>query len=177
MFYVEAAREIVLLAFLVTVAYTDLAHGKAYDWCTLPAMAIGLLLATILGGVAGGDANLVGSLLGLLLAGGVFGLFFFFGGFSAGDVKIAAAIGALKGWQFALEATVYAALVGGVMALGLLVWKGQLWRGLRDTFKAALRLGRADKRLEPDSPARLTVPYGLAISVGTMWVWFRLYVL
>ena len=177
MSYVEAAREVVLLAFLVTIVYTDLAHGKAYDWCTLPAMGIGLLLATVLGGVSRGDANLVASLLGMLLAGGIFGLFFFFGGFSAGDVKIAAAIGALKGWRFALEATVYSALIGGLMALGLLIWKGQMWRGLRDTARAAVRLGRAEKHLEPDSPARLTVPYGVAIGLGTMWVWFLRYVL
>jgi len=176
-FYVEAAREIVLLTFLVAVAYTDLAHGKAYDWCTLPAMGLGLLLATVLGGVSHGNANLVDSLLGLLVGGGVFGLFFFLGGFGAGDVKVAAAIGALKGWRFAVEMTVYAALVGGIMALGLLVWKGQLWHGLRDTAKAAVRLGRAEKHLEAESPARLTVPYGVAISVGTLWVWFRLYVL
>jgi len=175
--YVEAAREILLLVFLVTIVYTDLAYGKAFDWCTLPAMGIGLLLATIVGGVSRGEANLVASLLGMLLAGGIFGLFFFFGGFGAGDVKIAAAIGALKGWWFALEATIYSALVGGVLALGLLVWKGQLRRGLRDTASAAVRLKRAEHTLANDSPARLTVPYGVAIGIGTMWVWFRVHVL
>jgi len=170
--YVQAAREIVLLVFLVVTVYTDLAHGKAYDWCTLPAVGIGLILATILGGVRGGDANLVASLLGMVAAGGIFGLFYFFGGFSAGDVKIAAAIGALKGWRFALEATFYSALVGGIMALGLLIWRGQLLRGLRDTARAAVRLRRAEKVLDEDSPARLTIPYGVAIGLGTMWVWF-----
>ncbi|MFC1806692.1 prepilin peptidase, partial [Planctomycetota bacterium] len=108
----------------------------------------------------------------VVVAGGIFGLFYFFGGFGAGDVKIAAAIGALKGWQFALEAIFYSALLGGIMALGLLIWKGQLLRGLRDTARATLRLRRAEKVLEKDSPARLTVPYGVAIGLGTMWVWF-----
>ena len=171
--YVRAAREIILLAFLVTVVYTDLASGKAYDWCTLPAIGVGLILATVLGGVRGGDANLVDSLLGLLLAGGIFAVFFFFGGFSAGDVKIAAAIGALTGLRFALEAVIYSALIGGVMALGLLIWKGQFWRGLRDTTRAAVRIGRAEKHLSDDSPARLTIPYGVALGIGTLWVWFR----
>ncbi|MFW6162737.1 MAG: A24 family peptidase [Planctomycetota bacterium] len=175
--YVEAAREIILLALLITVVYTDLAQGKAYDWCTLPAMGIGLILATVLGGVRSGEANLVASLLGIAVAGGLFGLFYFFGGFSAGDVKMAAAIGALKGWRFALEAILYAALIGGVMALGVLIWKGQLLRGLRDTARAAVRLRRSERVLEQDSPARLTIPYGVAIALGTMWVWFARYAL
>ena len=172
-----AAREIVLLVFLIAIVYTDLAYGKAYDWCTLPALGIGLVLATLIGGARGGEASLVSSLLGVVLAGGIFGLFFFFGGFSAGDVKIAAAVGALAGWRFALEATIYSALVGGIMAMGLLIWQGQLWRGLRDSARAAVRLGRADKHLAEDSPARLTVPYGVAIGLGTMWVWFQHHVL
>jgi len=175
--YVQAAREIVLLVFLVTIVYTDLAHGKAYDWCTLPAMGIGLILATILGGVRSGDANLVDSLLGLVLAGGVFALFYFFGGFSAGDVKIAAAIGALKGWYFAVWAIFYASLVGFAMAMGLLIWRGKALRGLRDTAQAQLRVWRGAKSLPEDSPARLTIPYGVALGLGSLWVWFWLYVL
>ena len=177
MAYVKAAREIMLLAFLVVTVYSDLAHGKAYDWCTLPALGVGLILATILGGVRGGESNLVASLLGVVVAGGVFGLFYFFGGFSAGDVKIAAAVGALKGWRFSLEAVFYSALVGGLMALGLLIWRGQLLRGLRDSARAAVRLGRADKHLSEGSPARLTIPYGVAIGLGTMWVWLMHYAL
>ena len=175
--YVATAREVILLAFLITIVFTDLAYGKAYDWCTLPAMGIGLILATVLGGVRGGDANLVNSLLGLLLAGGLFGLFYFFGGFSAGDVKIAAAIGALKGWQFAIWAIFYGSLVGFVMAMGLLIWRGKALRGLRDTARAQLRLWRGARSLPEDSPARLTIPYGVALGLGGLWLWFMSYAL
>jgi len=190
--YFDAARELLLLAVLVTAAYTDLAWGKVYNWATLPATLAGLMLGYVLGGVGmlertlpsasalavtpavGGlrqDFCLLDSLLGIALAGGLFGVFFLYGAFGAADVKLAVAIGALKGWYFALLAIMASALVGGVLALGVLVWKGQLRRGLRDSLVALVRPGKVVKAKESDSPARLTVPYCFAISVGTLWVW------
>lgn len=192
MTYFDAAREFILLAVLIAAAYTDLAWGKVYNWATLPAIAAGLMLGYIVGGVgsfaqtlpsasafaavpaAGGIGQgfcLLDSLLGLAVAGGIFGLFFLYGAFGAADVKLAAAIGALKGWYFALLAIGASALVGGMLALGVLVWKGQLRRGLRDSLAAMVRPGKAAKNREAESPARLTVPYCFAISVGTLWVW------
>jgi prepilin peptidase CpaA len=189
--YLDAARELALLALLVIAAYTDLASGKVYNWTTVPATLAGLMLGYALGGLgslsqtlpsasalvavptgAGHSFCLLDSLLGIVLAGGVFGVFFLYGAFGAADVKLAVAVGALKGWYFALLAIVASALVGGVMALAVLVWKGQLRRGLRDSLVALVRPGRAAaKAKEAESPARLTVPYGFAISVGTLWVW------
>ena len=183
MAYFQTAREVILLALLVAAAYTDLASGKVYNWCSLPALFLGLLLAYVAGGVSEGGAesshgaaSLVDSLLGLAVGGGVFGLFALFGAFGFGDVKLAAAVGALKGWRFAAAALGFSALVGGVMALAVLIWKGQLWRGLRDSLKAVVRPGKVAQRLPEESPARLTIPYGLAISIGTLWAWFGVYV-
>jgi prepilin peptidase CpaA len=165
-------REIALLVLLVVSAYSDLAHGKVYNWCTVPAILGGPLVGYLVGGLDQGAFNLVDSALGLLLAGGIFGLFFLCGAFGAGDLKLAAAIGALKGWQFAAMAIGYSALAGGILALGLLAWRGQLVRGLRDTVLATVRPRHFEKNLAADSPARLTIPYGFAISVGTMWAWY-----
>ena len=169
--YFDAAREAILLALVVAAAFTDLAYGKVYNWATLPAIVLGLLLGYVLGGVNQGQFSLVQSGLGIALAGGIFGVFFLLGAFGAGDLKLAVAVGALKGWSFALAAIAYAALVGGVVALAVLVWKGQLRRGLRDSLTAVVRPGKLDKGLGADSPARLTVPYGFAISAGTLWAW------
>jgi len=184
--YFDAAREILLLAMLVAAAYTDLAHGKVYNWITLPATLAGLMLAYIIGGFgtlgqtvpsmsvrAGAPQGfcLVDSLLGIALAGGIFGVFFLYGAFGPADVKLVCAIGALKGWYFALLAIGASALVGGVLALGVLVWKGQLRRGLRDSMVALVRPGKLAKAKAEGSAARLTVPYCFGISVGTLWVW------
>ncbi|MFP4057884.1 MAG: prepilin peptidase [Candidatus Brocadiia bacterium] len=176
MIYLHTARQVLLLALLVVAAYSDLAHGKVYNWSTYPAIVLGLLLAYVLDASEKTQVGLVESLLGLCLAGGLFGLFFLLGAFGAGDVKLAAAIGALSGWRFAVAAIAFSALAGGVMALGLLIWRGQLWRGLRDSAVASVKLRRPEKTLSPDSPARLTVPYGFAISLGTLWAWLAEYV-
>ncbi len=175
MAYFDGAREIVLLALLVVCAFTDLAYGKVYNWATFPAIVLGLMLGYILGGVnePGSRFTLAGSAYGILLAGGIFGVMFLLGAFGAGDLKLAVAIGALKGWRFTLAAIAYSALVGGLLALGVLIWKGQLRRGLKDTLVAVVRPGKLKERGE-DSPARLTVPYGFALSVGTLWAWLRL---
>ncbi len=190
--YFDGAREFILLAVLVIAAYTDLASGKVYNWTTLPATVAGLMLGYILGGLGtlaqilpsssamaasspvGGLKQsfcLLDSLLGVVVAGGIFGLFFLYGAFGAADVKLVVAIGALKGWYFALLAIGASALVGGILALGVLVWKGQLRRGLRDSLLAIVRPGKAAKSQAAETPARLTVPYCFAISVGTLWVW------
>lgn len=180
MIYFQTAREVVLLVLIVTVAYTDLAKGKVYNWTSLPALFLGLLLAYVIGGVnegtaelGRGAANLADSGLGLLLGGGVFGLYYLHGGgFGLGDVKLGAAIGALKGWYFVLWAIVLSALVGGVMAMGLLIWKGRFWRGVRDSLVVVVRPSKLKEAA--DNPARLTLPYAAALSIGTLCAWFRL---
>ena len=179
MVYFEIGREVFLLALLVCAAFTDLAYGKVYNWCSLPGLILGLALAYGLGGLDGGTSgtgrgavDLADSGLGVLVFGGVFGVYCLFGAFGMGDVKLAAAIGALKGWRFALGALGFTALVGGVLALGLVIWKGQLRRTLKDTVRFAWRPHKM-KQASADSPGRLTIPFAFAVSVGTMLAWFR----
>jgi len=50
-------------------------------------------------------------------------------------------------------------------------------RGLRDTARAQLRLWRGARSLPEDSPARLTIPYGVALGLGGLWLWFMSYAL
>jgi len=155
---------------VIVAGFTDLAYGKIHNWCSLPALAAGLLLGFWTGGVNDPEKfSLLQSAYGLLLAGGIFGVLFAFGQFSAGCVKLAAAVGALNGWRFALVATGCSALVGGVIALGVLICKGKPGRWLLDAAKMAFQPRRAEKTVGPDSPEPLTVPYGFAMAVGTLW--------
>ncbi|NQT85663.1 prepilin peptidase [bacterium] len=181
----EPARHVLLLLLLVVAAYTDVARGKVYNWCTYPCIFAGLAIGYIIGGWNDGAGalpnsllrapevfDLQNSLLGLVAAGGLFGLFFVLGSMGAGDVKMAAAIGALMGWHFAVGAVVFSSLVGGAMAIGWLIWRGQLRRGLWDSLRASVRLKRAQDIVGEDSPATVAMPYGLALSIGTLWAWF-----
>jgi len=165
-------RLALLFLLLIVAAYTDIARGKVYNWCTYPCIFAGLAIAYVVGGWNEWQLCLQNSLLGVVAAGGLFGVFFLLGSMGAGDVKLAAAIGALTGWHFAISAIMFSSLVGGVMALALLIWRGQLARGLWDSLRASVRLKKAEKVVGKDSPATLTVPYALAVSIGTFWAWY-----
>ncbi|MBI4615591.1 MAG: prepilin peptidase [Planctomycetes bacterium] len=168
---------IVLFVFLVACAYTDLARGKVYDWCTYPTIAAGLTLNFLIGGVGGNAAddpiganyNLVNSAAGFLLGLATLGILYAAGGLGGGDVKLAAAIGALVGWRFLIWALFYSSLVGGIVALSLALWKGRLWSSLKGSLRFLLTL-RAPRLAEGEKP--LTVPFGLALVLGTYWCWF-----
>lgn len=89
----------------------------------------------------------------------------------AGDVKLFAAAGVWLGPWSALEAALLAAAVGGVLALGWLVWK----RGAAGAARTlALWVGsmRATRSVHPVVDARdtLRLPYGLALSAGALIV-------
>jgi Flp pilus assembly protein protease CpaA len=104
------------------------------------------------------------------------------GGFDAGDVKMMAAVGALgtptvtRGapagtFDFILWTLVYTALVGAVIGVGLLIWHGRLRQGLKDSFRAMFSFRKVRRE---EIPASAMMPYGLAISVGTIWAWIEL---
>lgn len=169
-----------LLALLVVAAYTDLSRGKVYNWCTYPAIGLGLALGHILDAYQPG--HLVNSLAGLAIAAAIFAIPCFLGWVSAGDIKLVAAIGAVAGAKigghfFVLYATVYSALVGGVLAVAVLMWKGQLWAGLKGSLRLLVTFRRVSRSASgpsaaADSAPELTIPYGFAIASGTMLAWF-----
>lgn len=166
-----------LFLLLIVSAYTDLASGKVYNWCTYPGIGFGLALNFLIGGVAGDPAgdpttanyNLVNSVAGCLLGTVILGIPYVAGGIGRGDVKLAAAIGALIGWNYLLWAMFYSTLVGGIMALSYAIWRGELL----DTLKGSLRFGLTLRAPRPaDGKKPLTIPFGFAMVIGTYWCWF-----
>jgi len=168
-----------LFVVLIAAVYTDIAHGKIYNWCTLPAIALGLLVNLALGGLWQGEyqgANLGSSLLacGLVLV--IFGWPYLRGAIAAGDVKLMLAVGALGGFHrmFIVRALVFTAIIGAVMALVAVIARGRLAEGL----KGALRFTFSLKRLpetdgsEEGASGRIAVRYGVAISIGSIIAWF-----
>ena len=161
-------REAAFFVLLIVAAFTDTAYSKVYNWLTLPAIGLGLALHGVGGGLVGGF-SLADSLLGFAVGGAVFVIFFALGWVGPGDVKLMAAIGALRGQVFVIYAIFLSACVGAVMALGWFIWQGRFWEGL----KGSLLLIVSPKRFRQRHPGpKTTIPYGLAISVGGMWAWF-----
>lgn len=166
-------------------AYTDLRWRRLPNWLTLGSAVLGLALGLLSRGLDGGRESLVGWLLGC----GMLFLFFAIGAVGAGDVKLLGAVGALRGTRFVFISFVYMALVGGVLAIALLAYRGELlpmlrgalrwmWLSLKGLFlyRALPSLGS----LLPEAPIgsaeagsgpkgkRLTLPYGVAIAAGTI---------
>jgi Flp pilus assembly protein protease CpaA len=187
------ARHVCLLALAVSCAYTDLSRGKLYNVVTLGGLAIGLTLAYFLDAASPQAAPhaylrfplttyLVRAALGAALGGGVLFLLYLAGGFDAGDVKMMAAVGALgtptltrsgpaDSYAFILWALFYTALAGAAIGLGLLIWRGRLQQGLKDSLRALISFRKT--RREEISP-EATMPYGLAIAIGTIWAWLEI---
>src|SRR5207248_8911272 len=86
----------------------------------------GAAVALVYSLVASGPGGLLTATLGWLAGAAVFLPFFVLGGMGAGDVKLAACLGAWLGPMTALYADLYAALAGGVLALALALATGYL---------------------------------------------------
>jgi len=166
------AREVGLFALLIAATFTDIAYGKVYNWLTYPCIVLGMMLAA--GGQAAGapEASVVESLTGLAAAAGIFGFFFLRNWMGAADVKLAAAIGALKGFGFFLWALVYITLAGFMLAVVVLIWQGRFVESVRNSFVFFLRPGKLRKRQEANGREPVFIPYGAAMAVGTMCAWF-----
>lgn len=189
-----------IVVFVATI--TDLRSRRIPNWLVLPFLAAGIVVSPWRSDWDGGRKSLwlptnwssfqqgvwpgashgfgwhglsqsfAGAGLGFLL----FGILFLKFGMGAGDVKLAAAIGAWIGPQQLLYALFFTSLAGGIMVLGwiayLKIFK-PLAQGAGD-----LILGRK-KRALPDDPRnsvagllKRNVPYAPAIAVGTFMSFF-----
>jgi prepilin peptidase CpaA len=150
-----------LLLILVISFITDLKDRRILNIITFPTMIIGLAYHTI---TAGWD-GLAFSGFGLLLGLGLLVIPYLLDGMGAGDVKLLAAIGALKGTTFVLGAFLFTAIIGGLIALVILLSKKELLTTLKRIFIfTKLRtLSGLDKQ-----EYHHAFPYGVAIVLGTV---------
>ena len=171
-------RHCVLFAVLIISVYSDLVRGKIYNWCVLPGLFLGLLLNALLGGFWAGHlsgANLGSSALAILLVLIVFLWPYLKGGIAAGDVKLMLAVAGIGGLHnyFILYALLYTAFIGALMALSVLIWRGRLRAGLKGTARFLFSAGPRSSEAEGEQKTPpITVPYGLAISFGSILAWF-----
>ncbi|HET8568347.1 MAG TPA: A24 family peptidase [Candidatus Limnocylindria bacterium] len=150
------AQNALLVAFVLTVVYTDWRWRRIPNAVTYPTILVGLALASLRGLGGPGAGGLLDHVAAVVLAFLVCYPFYAAGGLKAGDAKLLMAVGALKGTFFFLAAAFYGALVGGVIALGVI--------GVR--------------RLAPPAPGEpprtfrrllgIWIPYGVALGIGTL---------
>ena len=163
---INLAINLILILLALTSFITDITKKKIYNIQTYPSMAIGL----VLGYAAGGGHGILMSFAGLLSGLALLFIIFLAGGIGAGDVKLLGAIGALKGTVFVLWTMFYTGLVGGVMAFALLIWKGRLLSTFKNLFTFLRHPVKAHGNQKPEE--RMYLPYGVAISLGSVWALF-----
>lgn len=102
-------------------SFDDLRRRAVANWINLAGLAGGLACHTWMGGSWGLARSAGGAALGFT----IFLAFYCAGAMGGGDVKLAAAFGALLGPYGILLAALLAAPVGAVMASACLLWKRQ----------------------------------------------------
>lgn len=158
----------------IFVCYFDIRYRRIPNKFVLPLLLSGLLLGFIFAGTAG----LLASLQGILLGFGLMFMLHLFGALGAGDVKLFAALGAVLGVKLVLPTFVIAVLTGGVLAVASMLSAGTA----RVTSERVLLIfgglvsGAGVPRFPVPTNKRQTLPYGVAITVGSLisLVWHNL---
>lgn len=145
------AEVVVAVALGLAAVAEDLWRRQISNWTSGLALLSGLAVQCSQHGWSGLWAGLLGCGAGF----GVFLIFYLLGGMGGGDVKLMAGFGALLGVGRLVEAALWTAGVGGVLAIGYLGW---------------VRLRQRGTRRAAAAPAE-AIPYAPAIAAG---VWLSL---
>ncbi len=158
---------------LVVAAVIDGLKLKVPNWITYPMILSGWIYSTALSPYAGWD-GLWYSLLGTAVGLGLLLPAYAIGGMGAGDVKLLAGVGAWMWPSVTFYAFVVSALVGGVIAVGMIAWT-RSWDKHRDQFWLILNEIATVKDPEKLSeiaaerkPRMFLLPYGIPIAIGSI---------
>jgi prepilin peptidase CpaA len=157
---------LLLLIFLLGVSViTDTKWKKIPNGLTFPVMLIGLITH----GLKSGASELIYSFEGLFLGLALLIVFYFMGIMGAGDVKLMGAVGSILGPAGVFKAFLFTAIVGGIYALIVLAYHGQLV-GFMKRIALSLKLSlmtRAPTLLPNENKESPILCYGIAIAIGT----------
>jgi prepilin peptidase CpaA len=163
-FNMEAQIFLLILLLAVSV-FTDVKWKRIPNALTYPTMAIAMAVHGFMGGASGLIYSIEGLCLGLTLL----IVFYFLGMMGAGDVKLMSAVGSILGPAGVFKAFLFTAIVGGVYALVVLAYHGQLI-GFMKRAALSLKLSlvtRGLAMLPNDKKESHILCYGIAIAIGT----------
>jgi prepilin peptidase CpaA len=159
-----------LSAVLVAAAVIDGWKLKVPNWITFPLIVAGWAYSTVYFGWEGLAWSLLGTIVGLLLLLPAYAI----GGMGAGDVKLLAGVGAWVWATTTLYAFCVSALVGGVIALVMVLWRRdwphhshQFWSILGEILEVRDANALAATAAQRKS-TMLLLPYGIPIAIGSI---------
>jgi len=138
------------------------------NWLTVSGAVAGVGTNTILFRWPGLKTALLGMLLGLALL----LPFVLIRSLGAGDWKLVGALGACLGPRPLLAVLFGAILVAGVMALGVIIWKGRLkqtFLNIAQLLLALFSLRAPGTEVSLDNPQSTKIPFGVAVSLAVMF--------
>ena len=151
---------------LLICLVTDLKERKIYNKVLLPALIIGIGMNIWKNGLIGLKISGFGFLLGLFFL----IIPFIYGGIGAGDVKLLATIGAIKGPKFIFYTFLATGITGGIIALAILVYRKKVFRTLKNIFLGLKLMIISKFKIISfiGDEEKYMFPYGVAISIGAM---------
>jgi prepilin peptidase CpaA len=159
---------ILTIVVVVLAVITDLLWRRIPNLLTFSAFFAAIIVRMVFQGWIGLALALSGAVLAptllLLMHGGR--------GIGMGDLKLAAAIGALLGPVMAIVTMLITAIAGGLLAIATLLKPGGSLSQLFSTILIGLPFLKKNKGedvpVEFNQPASATMPYGVAIGVGSL---------
>jgi prepilin peptidase CpaA len=154
----------ILLPLVVAIAGAfDIRTNRIPNWLTYPSAIAGLVGWSVGQGVPLASA-VVGFLVGLV----PFLAAYASGWMGGGDVKLMAAVGAMRGFPFVAYAMLYSLFAGALLAILFLIWRDQLRSALADLWRFIRETLTPGMIPAPLATLGGTVPFGVAICFGTL---------
>ena len=155
---------------LIVAAVIDGAMLKVPNWLTFPFIIGGWMHCTIQDVLSGFGGSLVGTCVGMCL------LLFLrnVGGMGAGDVRLLAGVGAWLGATTTLYAFAATAIVGGVMAVVMVLKDGSVQKHLAmghqilSEWKTAGSAKELAGIARERKPTMMLLPYGIPMAIGSI---------
>lgn len=155
-----------LIPLAVIITYYDVRYRRIPNAFVLATLVSGVTINSIFGGLHGALSSLGGLLFAFIL---MF-MMHIFGAMGAGDVKLFAAIGSVMGAAYVLPMFLIVVLTGGVLAVVSAFRAG----AVRSTALRVIQIlvglfpGWQMPRFAVPADRRLTIPYGVAITLGSI---------
>jgi prepilin peptidase CpaA len=155
---------------LVVAAVIDGYKLKVPNWLTFPFILSGVAANTVMFGWEGLGWSLLGMIVGLALLLPLYAI----GGMGAGDVKLLAGVGAWVGATITLYAFCVSAIVGGLIALVMVLYRrswGKHYGQFLTIWHEMITI-RNPEQLATIAAERkssmLLLPYGIPLALGTI---------
>jgi prepilin peptidase CpaA len=153
-------------AIAITGSVTDVKSRRVPNFITIPAFLLGLSMHLVFSGWR----QMFSSLAAGMICGLVFLVFYLAGGMGAGDVKLIMAVGCIAGMSHIAYILMLTAIAGGVMAIGLALYRGRLQSTVMNVLELVTHHRQHGLQPHPDlnisNGQTLRLPYALAIAGG-----------